>query len=49
MSDTSNNKSFELKLQKKLLIKVLNNDEKIISITYESVIKYIQDKMTLEV
>ena len=48
MSSASNNKTFELKLQKKLLIKVLNNDEKIVSITHESVIKYIEDKMSLE-
>ena len=44
----SNNKTFELKLQKKLLIKVLNNNEKIVSITHESVIKYIEEKMSLE-
>ena len=48
MFTTFNNKTFELKLQKKLLIKVLNNDEKIVSKTHETVIKYIEDKMSLE-
>ena len=48
MSAMSSIELFELKLQKKLLIKVLNNDEKIISIIHESVIKYIKDQMTLD-
>ena len=47
MSSASNNETFELKLQKKLLIKVLNNNEKIVSITHESVLKYIEDKVSL--
>ena len=48
MSSSSNDKTFELKLQKKLLVKVLNNDKKIVSITHELVIRYIEDKMTLD-
>ena len=48
MLSASNSEYFKLKLQKKLLIKVLNSNEKIVSITHESVIKYIDDKMTLD-
>ena len=48
MSTPLSVESFDLKLKKKMLIKVLNNDENIVAITHESIIKYIEDNLTLE-
>ena len=48
MSTPLSVESFDLKLKKKMLIKVLNNDENIVAITHKSIIKYIEDNLTLE-